>query len=238
VLTELRRGAPARNTGAPSWWLVGFAGLVLLLTILDVEHHGWLWHFDRTVSRQMLDWDLRDNHGAESFLSVLTRFGNRFHVLVVSVPVMLYLTWRARRSEYLLRFVLALIVLTVAVYALKFTVTRYPPVVYTDRPNRSISFPSGHMANAILVWSLVAWSAVRAGAPLLLTRTLQTLRVVAPLAVLVGMTLLDYHWISDFIGGACVGVILLSIVLLPVWSDLGAWVDRLVPERFRSTGVR
>jgi hypothetical protein len=171
VLTELRRAAPARLRANPALWVAGLAGVILLLTILDIDHHGVLWHVDRSVSRQMLDWDLRDDHTAKAWLSVLVRFGNRFYVLLVSIPVTLYLTWRARRSEFLLRYVLALVALTVAVYALKFTVTRYPPVVKVGETNRSISFPSGHLANAVLIPGLMAWSAVRAGAPGWLSRS-------------------------------------------------------------------
>lgn len=226
MLSELRRAAPTRVSGAPPWWLVGLAGVILLLTILDIDHHGVLWHFDGTVSRQMLDWDLRDNNTALDWLSILVRFGNRFYVLLVSIPVTLYLTWRARRSEYLVRYVVALIVLNLAVYALKFTVTRYPPVLATDKVNRSISFPSGHLANAVLIPGLMAWSAVRAGAERWLVRALRALQIIAPVAVVVGMTLLDYHWMTDFIGGACVGVLLLAFVLLPQWQVVGDWIDR------------
>jgi hypothetical protein len=231
VLTELRRAAPARLRANPAGWLAGLAALVLLLTILDIDRHGVLWHLDRSVSRQMLDWDLRDDHTAKAWLSVLVRFGNRFYVLLVSIPVTLYLTWRARRSEFLLRYVLALVALTVAVYALKFTVTRYPPVIKVGETNRSISFPSGHLANAVLIPGLMAWSAVRAGAPGWLSRALQGLRIVAPVVVVVGMTLLDYHWISDFVGGACVGVVLLVLVQLPVWSGVGQRLDHVIRQR-------
>jgi membrane-associated phospholipid phosphatase len=228
VLTELRRAAPTRSSGAPPWWLVGLAGLILLLTILDIDHHGVLRHFDGTVSRQMIDWDLRNDDTAKMWLSLLVRFGNRFYVLLVSIPVTLYLTWRARRSEYLVRYVVALVVLNVAVYALKFTVTRYSPVLSNETANRSISFPSGHLANTVLIPGLMAWSAVRSGAQPWLTRALRALQIAAPVAVVVGMTLLDYHWMSDFVGGACVGVLLLALVLLPQWGEFAAWIDRRV----------
>lgn len=235
MLTELRRATPARLRANPASWVAGLAALILLLTILDIDHHGLLWHADGSVSRQMLDWDLRDDHTAKAWLSVLVRFGNRFYVLLVSIPVTLYLTWRARRSEFLVRYVVALIALNLAVYALKFTVTRYPPVLRVGETNRSISFPSGHLANAVLIPGLMAWSAVRAGAPVWLTRALQALRIVAPVAVVVGMTLLDYHWMSDFVGGLCVGVLLLLLVLAPLWAEAGRWVDaRARPRR----GVR
>jgi membrane-associated phospholipid phosphatase len=233
VLTELRRAAaPARPRANPALWVAGLVGVILLLTILDIDHHGVLWHLDRSVSRQVLDWDLRDDHTAKMWLSLLVRFGNRFYVLLVSIPVTLYLTWRARRSEFLVRYVVALVALTMAVYALKFTVTRYPPVIKVGETNRSISFPSGHLANGVLIPGLMAWSAIRAGAPLWLARALRVLQVVAPLAIVVGMTLLDYHWISDFVGGACVGVLLLVFVLLPQWRVLGDWIDRRLSREF------
>jgi membrane-associated phospholipid phosphatase len=47
------------------------------------------------------------------------------------------------------------------------------------------------------------------------------------------MTLLDYHWISDFVGGACVGVVLLVLAQLPVWSGVGQRVDRVIRQRSR-----
>jgi hypothetical protein len=238
VLTELRRAAPARLRAGPALWVAGAAALILLLTILDIDHHGLLWHADRSISNKMLDWDLRDHHTAKMWLSLLVRFGNRFYVLLVSIPVTLYLTWRARRSEFLLRYVVALIALNLAVYALKFTVTRYPPVLSTTKANRSISFPSGHLANAVLIPGLMAWSAVRAGAPLWLSRALQAVRILAPVAVVVGMTLLDYHWMSDFVGGLCVGVLLLVVVVLPVWGELGRRIDRLVPMPDRGHPAR
>ncbi|HEY3631332.1 MAG TPA: phosphatase PAP2 family protein [Jatrophihabitantaceae bacterium] len=231
MLTELRRAAPARLRANPALWVAGLAGVILLLTILDIDHHGLLWHADRSVSNKMLDWDLRDDHTAKMWLSLLVRFGNRFYVLLVSIPVTLYLTWRARRSEFLVRYVVALVALTVAVYALKFTVTRYPPVIKVGETNRSISFPSGHLANGVLIPGLMAWSAIRAGAPVWLARALRALQVIAPLAIVVGMTLLDYHWMSDFVGGACVGVLLLLLAVLPVWTDVGRLIDRRVPRR-------
>ena len=39
-----------------------------------------------------------------------------------------------------------------------------------------------------------------------LPRTLRMLAVLGPIAVIVGMTLLDYHWWSDFLAGLCIGV--------------------------------
>jgi len=122
-------------------------------------------------------------------------------------------------------------VLTIAVYALKTAVTRPAPI--PGPHDARDSYPSGHLPNAILVWGIVAWSAARAGAPAALTNVLRIVRAVGPPAVIVGMTLLDYHWFSDFIGGACIGVALLPVVVSPVWAQIAARIDRRLPLRAR-----
>jgi len=230
VLTELRRAAPARVAGAPPWWLVGVFGLVLLYTTLDVANHGPLTHLDGSVSRRMLDWGLRDNDGAKPFLKALVMFGNRTPVLYVSIPVIVYLTWRSRSSESVLRFVIALAALIVVVYALKHAVDRYPPVLATDQVNHPDSYPSGHLANSVLIWGTVSWCAIRVGAPARLILVLRAIRIVAPIAVVVGMTLLDYHWVCDLIGGACAGALLLPVVLHPAWAEVATRIDRRLPR--------
>ena len=48
-------------------------------------------------------------------------------------------------------------------------------------------------------------------------------------AVVLGMTLLDYHWISDFIAGACIGALLLAAVTTaPGWLRVAAPIARLL----------
>jgi hypothetical protein len=229
--SDRQRLALARAGGIPPWWLAALAVAVLVLTTLDVAHHGALSHLDAAVSRRMIDWDLRHNHVAKPFIYVLTLFGQRGVVLSISIPVVCYLTWRTRSSEFLVRYLLALVLLTVTVYALKGTVIRPAPI--PGKHDGMDSYPSGHLANAILVWGLVAWSAVRAGAAAALARALGIMRTIAPPAVFVGMTLLDYHWFSDFVGGACLGVILLPVVTLPIWSEVGEQIDRRLPVRTR-----
>ncbi len=230
---ERRRAAALpRIPGAPPWWLIGLAALVLVLTSIDVAHHGALTSFDRAVSRRMIDWDLRHDSVWRPAMRVLEMFGQRGAVLAVTIPVICYLTWRVRRSEFALRYLLALISLTIAVYALKYAVPRYAPLTTAaTKAARPESYPSGHLANAILVWGVVTWCALRAQAPIVLSRALRIVRAVAPAAVIISMTVLDYHWISDFIGGACVGILLLPLVLLPVWADVAAWIDRRLALR-------
>jgi membrane-associated phospholipid phosphatase len=213
----------------PPWWLVGVAVVLHVLTTLDVAHHGVLIDLDNAVSRRMIDWDLRHNYVGRPLALALTLFGQRGLVLLITVPVIAYLTWRTRTSEFALRYLLALVLLTIVVYALKGTVTRPAPI--PGPHDGRDSYPSGHLPNAILVWGIVAWSAARAGAPAAVTRALRIVRTVGPGAVIVGMTLLNFHWISDFIGGACIGIALLPVVTLPIWADVAAGLDRRLPRR-------
>jgi hypothetical protein len=56
-------------------------------------------------------------------------------------------------------------------------------------------------------------------------RIIDVLRWVAPFAVAVGMTLLNYHWLSDFVGGAAVGVLALAVASWPGWTSLAHRID-------------
>jgi membrane-associated phospholipid phosphatase len=209
-------------------WLVGLACLVLLLTTLDVAHQGALTVFDHAVSRRMVQWGVRTHTWSRRPVYVLTLFGQRGTVLVLTVPIVGYLVWRARSIEAAVRYVVALLALTAAVYALKDAVHRTAPPTDLLHVSSGASFPSGHLANAVLIWGLL-WASARELDPnLVLTRALNVVRIVGPICVVIAMTLLDYHWISDFIAGGCVGVILLAVVTHPGWRRLAVRLDRLI----------
>jgi hypothetical protein len=77
----------------------------------------------------------------------------------------------------------------------------------------------------VLVWWLL-WQHARAmDSSSLLTRTLSVVRFAGPVCVVVGMGLLDYHWLSDFIAGACIAVILLGAITHPALGGLSARLD-------------
>jgi membrane-associated phospholipid phosphatase len=121
------------------------------------------------------------------------------------------------------------VLMTVAVYALKDWVARPAPAASTtSRPGPATSSPSGHVANALLIWGVVWWSARELDPRSVLTRVLNWVRLAGPVLVAVGMTLLNYHWISDFIGGATVAVILLAVTTLAVWSRWSIVADQRI----------
>lgn len=85
--------------------------------------------------------------------------------------------------------------------------------IFTD----GMVFPSGHTANAVVTWGLLAWLATR--------RRWFLSAAAGFLAVSVGLTTvyLGTHWVSDVLAGWAAG----GLVLLAV-SPLSSLVDRMV----------
>ena len=194
---------------------------------LDVHAHGPLTRLDHRVADRMFDWDLRHDGLARGGLTVLLYFGQRGAVLTLSVLFLGWLCWRNRTVQPLLRLIVALALIVAVIYAFKLGLGRDAPIQEArgEPPGHGASFPSGHVANAVVLWGLADWAAHRWPTPARLQVAIRAGRWIGPFAVTVGMTLLNYHWISDFLGGAAVGVPLLAAVMLPVWSDLARWLD-------------
>lgn len=80
-----------------------------------------------------------------------------------------------------------------------------------------VSFPSGHAANAALTYPLAAWLLFGANGVFPHTQRLRvalgcSLVPVAAVGVLV--TVLDYHWLSESVGGWLLGFVVLLLALL------------------------
>jgi membrane-associated phospholipid phosphatase len=97
------------------------------------------------------------------------------------------------------------------------------------------SYPSGHVANAVLIWGLLWFAAQHDAVPAQLRRVLGVVRWFGPVCIVLGMGMLDYHWVTDFVAGGCVGVVLLCAVTAPLWTVLAARLDALLARA--KTGV-
>jgi membrane-associated phospholipid phosphatase len=121
---------------------------------------------------------------------------------------------------------IALGLLTLVVYAIKQgtgrTAPGYPGVFLFHADGAS--FPSGHVANAVLMWGIARWMAVEYGLPARVQRTFWLLSVVGPVATGLAMVSLDFHWVTDAVVGACVGVVLLGVVHALDAMVLSRWV--------------
>lgn len=215
--------APAR-VGAAPWWVLAPALIVLLAVSWNVAHSGIITDLDRWISRRTAEWHLAQR-SAKPAIYALTLPGQRGTVLAVTGPLICWFAWREHSVEPLIRYLIALVTLVAVVTSLKHGVPRVAPTAIPGQGAPTDSYPSGHLANAILVWTVVAASAITASVPGPVITVLHWVARLAPIAVVVGMTLLDYHWFSDFVGGACVGVLLIPVALAPWWAAVARRID-------------
>jgi membrane-associated phospholipid phosphatase len=210
-------GAPvetrAVSAGRPPWWLLAVALVVGSLVTADLLSRGWLERFDLQVSEVISDWDLQHS-AAFPFVWVVTQLGGRAAILAVLAVLVGYLAWRRHTWLPLLRVLVALGLLTVAVYAIKHgtgrTAPGFPGSFFFHQ--EGASFPSGHVANAVLMWGVARWQAVQYGLPLRVQRAFWLLSIVGPVGTGLAMVALDFHWVTDAVVGASVGILLLGVV--------------------------
>jgi membrane-associated phospholipid phosphatase len=223
-------GAPEQqlrvvSTGRPAWWVMVSALVIGALVTADILSRGWLERMDLRVSDVISGWGLRDS-AAFPFVWVVTQLGGRVAILAVLAVLVGYLAWRRHTWLPLARVLVALSLLTVVVYAIKHgtgrTAPGYPGEFFFHADGES--FPSGHVANAVLMWGIARWQAVEYGLAAPVQRVFWLLAVVGPVVTGLAMVSLDFHWVTDAVVGACVGVVLLGVVHALDAMVLSRWV--------------
>ena len=215
----------AAAVGRPPWWLMAVALVVGSLVTADVLARGPLERLDLRVSEIVSDWGLRDS-AAYPVVWVVTQVGGRATILVVLAALVGYLAWRRRAWLPLVRVGTALAVLTAGVYALKFGIGRTAPgfpgsFLFHDD---GASFPSGHVANAVLMWGIAYWQAVEYGLPIRVQHAFWALAMLGPVVTGLAMVSLDFHWATDAVVGGAVGILLLGVVHALDAVALSRWV--------------
>lgn len=201
--------------------------MLLLWITVDVAVLGPLTQLDRPISQGLRALGMRHRPWPYDGAYVLTFFGKRGPLLgLVGAYLAFVLLWR-RTVVPIARVALALIVLVVVVYLFKWGIGRTaPPVDLLHRGG--LSYPSGHLPNAILMWSLLASTAVELDLPRVVTHATAVLRWLGPALVTAGIFLLDFHWMTDMVAGLAVGVILLWMVSAMVGSSPGEAMERFL----------
>jgi membrane-associated phospholipid phosphatase len=219
------RSAPVVGVGRPPWWLLVLAALVTLAVTVDLLAGGRLERMDVAVSDVVKGWDLRHSD-AYWVVWLFTQAGGRGAILIVLTGLVVWLAVRQRTLVPLRRVLLALAMLSAVVYAFKWGTGRTAPAFPGSffHHDDGASYPSGHVANAVLMWGVARWQAVEFGLPAWAQRTAWLLAVLGPLATGVAMVALDFHWVTDAVVGAAVGILLLGVVHL---------VDAHLLSRFR-----
>ena len=198
--------------GRPPRWLLVVALVVAVAVTVDLLGRGVLERVDLRVSEVVSAWDLRDSPGYWPVWAV-TQIGGRGTILIVLTGRVAWLCIRRRTLLPLVRVLTALALLTVVVYAFKFGTGRTAPAYPGSFFHRDgASYPSGHVANAVLMWGVARWQAVEYRLDVRVQRALWWLSVVGPAATGVAMVSLDFHWVTDAVVGGAVGVLLLGVV--------------------------
>ena len=198
--------------GRPPRWLVLLSGIVTVAVTVDLLTRGVLERMDLRVSEVVSAWEL-DDSGAYWPVWAVTQLGGRGFILIVLAGLVGYLGWRFRTVVPLVRVLLALVLLTVVVYSFKYGTGRTAPAYPGSFFHRDgASYPSGHVANAVLMWGVARWQVVEYRLASWLQRTVWGLSVAGPVATGIAMVSLDFHWITDAVVGAAVGILLLGVV--------------------------
>jgi undecaprenyl-diphosphatase len=231
-------GSPAR----PGWRLALaaflLAGLVVLL--VGVLTGGRIVDWDLTVYRwaPALHWP--QLAGVLDYWVVL---GQRGICLTMAALWLGRRAWRGRDARPLVVLLVATALTEVSVGAMKTLVGRLGPlqlgpdaVLPGAAEVFAVSgtvFPSGHTANAVVTWGVVAMLARR-------HRRLAAV-LAAAVAMSVGLTTvyLGTHWLSDVLAGWCAGgLVLLAVPIVVPWTVRAGGVVRRALRRLPITSRR
>lgn len=228
--TTARRGRllPVRPRG---WWfdLVLLAGFVALTVALAQGHL-------LTLDERVAEW-AGDHRPTPLYvlLRVLNYLGQGGQVLMPVALLLAALVARRRRSVRPLLVFAGVFVLTyVTIGPLKIWLDRAAPAF--DGPDRlvlfngnasgieAMSYPSGHVANALAWYGVIALlldALLRSlDRPVLSARAYAALRVLPPAIVFGTTTWLAFHWITDSVAGLLLGLILTRLLSRIPWDEV------------------
>jgi membrane-associated phospholipid phosphatase len=166
---------------------------------------------------------------------VLNYLGQGGQVLLSSAVLLAAaLGWRRRSVRPVLPIIGAFVLTYVTIGPLKLWFDRAAPhsrladraELFNDLPpgEYGLSYPSGHVANAI-VWygviALLARALLRAlDRPTPSPAALMAIRVLPPAIVFTTTTYLAFHWITDSVAGLLLGLFLTRLLARVSWDDL------------------
>ncbi|TCB99025.1 phosphatase PAP2 family protein [Micromonospora zingiberis] len=227
------RLVPVRPAG---WWFDALL-LAALVGLTAALAAGWFFGVDRAVA----DWSDAHRPTAAWWIAfILNYLGQGTPLALIAAGLGLLLAIRLRSVRPLFVPVAAFVLTLFTVGPLKVWTARPAPsasvkepflppeqtlpLFQDDLPVRfAQSYPSGHVANAIVWYGVLALLL----APLLasLGRTLPrrvvlAVRIVPPAVVLCTTTYLGWHWLSDSVAGLMLGLLLDRLLHRVPWDEL------------------
>lgn len=204
--------------GGPRLGTVGalLAAVVLLSLALA---NGWFLGLDVAVAH----WSQTHRPlWAEWVARVLNYTGQGTPLTLIALGIAALYAWRRHSVRPLLPVAAAFLATYFTVGPLKLLFHRAPPHNQNGVPHperlfsdpHSVSYPSGHAANAV-VWY---WVLALLLATVLSRRWLVVLRVVPPAVTCVMTTYLGYHWLTDTVAGLLLGLALDQVLAQVPWD--------------------
>lgn len=195
---------------------------------------GWIGGPLNSVDVGIVQWFSGVRHAVPALSAVAvaaTQAGGAPGVILVSVAASAYLWFRARpRAATLL--LAATLIERGTVEAIKLGYQRARPAI-DPHPvaTYSASFPSGHAANSMTAFVLIALLAVPP------QRRSLALAIAIPLAALVGLTrpFLGVHWPSDMVAGWCIaGITIIAALRVAELPSIAAEQQHQIVRRHRA----
>ncbi|MEV8536947.1 phosphatase PAP2 family protein [Streptomyces sp. NPDC051211] len=165
-----------------------------------------------------------------AFLDYLVVLGQRGPTAVMVAAWLGWRSWRQHTLRPLLTLGVALLLLNVTVGSVKLGLGRLGPHYATQIGSAELFaggdiFPSGHTANAVVTWGILAYlaSTVRT------RRNLSVLSAVVALSVGATTVYLGTHWVSDVLLGWAAGLLILLALpwFEPLIARAEAWIFEL-----------
>ncbi|MDT0381860.1 phosphatase PAP2 family protein [Streptomyces sp. DSM 42041] len=177
--------------------------LIVAAVLLTTELVRWDWQL--MLLRPYKQWP--EFH---AFLDYFVVLGQRGPTAVLVAAWLGWRSWRQRTLRPLLVLASALLVLNVSVGAVKIGLGRLGPHYATQVGSAELFaggdiFPSGHTANAVVTWGILAYLATTPRA----RRVLSVVAAVFALGVGATTVYLGTHWLSDVLLGWVAGLIIL-----------------------------
>lgn len=200
--------------------IVAMLAVYAALTVLVLVPDTFLLRFDSWC----VDLDLLGNHpNWWAWIHTYVVFGQRGPSTFAFLPFFVWVAWRQRSTRPLVLLATGLLWLNLTVGVVKYAIGRVGPLHQMDVHKLFIwgnsIYPSGHVANAVVLYGLVAWIAPR------YRKTLVALAVLLSVTVGLGTVYLRTHWISDVFGGWVAGALVLITLpyLMPYTQRCADW---------------
>ncbi|MFC9297296.1 phosphatase PAP2 family protein [Streptomyces sp. NPDC057011] len=206
--------------------LLGSTLAFYLAIVVAVLTTSWLVRLDWQVMffRPYEQWPQ-----VHAFLDYLVVLGQRGPTAVMVAAWLGWRSWRQHTLRPLIALGVALLLLNITVGSVKLGLGRLGPHYATEIGSAELFaggdiFPSGHTANAVVTWGILAYLA----STVVTRRVLSVVSAVVSLSVGATTVYLGTHWVSDVLLGWSAG--LLILLALPWFEPLIARTEAYVFE--------